>query len=137
MAIAEAKAGPLVAAACRLGACCAGADAALQARFARFGALAGIISQLTNGLAALRPNAVAKTDFTLNKPTVPLIYAAMLASEGDRGSKVPQHDDWTDGPIQLTWVLAATYRSHALAMIPDLTSDPACRDALAALVALR
>ena len=137
VAIAEAKAAPLVAAACRLGACCAGADATLQARFARFGALAGMISQLTNDLAALRPDAVANTDFTLNKPTVPLTYAAILASEGDLGSKVPQRDDWMDGPIQLTWVLATTYRGHALAMIPDLTSDPAWRDALAALVALQ
>ena len=132
------KAAPLVAAACRLGALAGGANGHLQDLYARFGGYVGMVAQLTNDLAAIRPWATGKTDIALGRPTLPLTYAALLhpdaparGVDGDTGT-----DPWADGPIQLTWAVAATYRHHALGLIPHLTGDPTSRTDLAALVKL-
>lgn len=136
LAVTAGKAAPLVAVACRLGALRAGADTATQELYARFGAAAGMVAQLTNDLAALRPVATGKTDIALGRPTLPLTYAARLglATAPDVHAPEPPPDLWAHGPLQLTWTVAATYRYHALDLIPRLTTNPASRADLAVLV---
>jgi len=38
---------------------------------------------------------------------------------------------WANGAAHLTWAVAATYRGHALTLIPGLTDDKEGRAALA------
>ncbi len=133
LAVTAGKSASLVAAICQLGAARAGADSAMQNLFARFGWYLGMVAQLVNDLKGLQPDAVGKTDIALGRPTLPLVHAAQLApiatTEADVRAAV-----WADGPAQLTWAVAETYREHALALISRLTDDHAAGAALAALL---
>lgn len=129
LAIARAKSAALVAVCCRLGAWTAGADEETQVRFARFGAHVGMVAQLSNDLRALRPDAHGKTDRALNRPTLPLTYAALEGVDrpGDAGHCM-------DEAIVLTWTAAETYRRYAQACVPWLTDDRIHQAALRALI---
>ncbi len=135
LAVAAGKSASLVAAICQLGAMAARADEPAQALCARFGWNLGMVKQLTNDLVALRPTALDKTDRALGRPTLPLTHAALLARAAtpcaDAGPAI-----LTEAPAQLTWVVAETYRQHALSLIPHLTPDDANRLALTALLDL-
>jgi len=135
LAVTAGKAAPLVSAACRIGATLGGADLALQGLYGQFGACAGMISQLINDIAALGPDATAKTDIALGRPTIPLTYAALHGRTNEAGGAARQVN-WLDGPVQLTWAIAATYRRHALDLVPQLTSDDTSRADLMTLVTL-
>jgi len=137
LAITTAKAAPLAAVACRLGALAAGADETTQNLYARFGRYLGVAAQLANDIAALHPTtSPGKTDVALGRPTLPLVYAAHRAHVGDitAADTDPYAALWTDGPIHLTWAVAETYRHYALDLIPRLTATPAGHDALAGLL---
>ena len=126
------KSGSLMAAACHLGAAAAGADAARLRLFARFGFLGGVVAQLANDIRALAPDAVAKTDRALRRPTLPLVYAARNrtpTSESDQSLA-----DREGGASYFAWGVADAYRRHALSLIPALTQDPASRADLAGLL---
>lgn len=135
LAVAAAKSAPLVELACRIGAHCANADAELQERYARFGAAAGMAAQLANDLRAVLPGAVGTADIALRRPTLPLVYAAARAAAvGTPDDAATQSGSLEHGPIELTWVVAETYRRHALELVPQLTSSPTSRHELAALL---
>lgn len=123
------KSASLAAALCRLGATCAGVDAAMQDQYARFGLYLGTAAQLANDLAAVQPNATGKTDIALARPTLPLTYAALADPEGG-----DDEDRATDVAVHLTWAVAETHRRRALDLIPRLTTAPADRAALADLL---
>jgi geranylgeranyl diphosphate synthase type I len=132
MAITGSKSGTLMAAACRLGAAVAGADAAQQRLFARFGFLGGVVAQLANDITALAPEAVGKTDRTLHRPTLPLVYAArsrMPAAKSDHPLLGRE-----DGAGHFAWAVADVYRRHALSLIPTLSGEPASHADLADLL---
>jgi len=48
------------------------------------------------------------------------------------GEMEPRAAQWAAGPLQFTWVVAETYRRHALEFIPRMANDEAGRRALAA-----
>lgn len=136
LATAVQKSAPLVAVACRLGAWCARADERTQDLYARFGEYVGAVAQLANDLAAIHPDTTGKTDLALERSTVPLTYAALLAPATDaRGSEGDERAAlWTNGATHLTWIVAETYRRRAFDLLPQLSADPTARAALAALV---
>lgn len=136
LAISARKSASLTAAACQLGALAAGVDASVQALYAQFGAHMGMVGQLINDLAAIAPGARGKTDISLGRPTLPLIHAAATAhSSGVGADSVDGWDNlWMRGAVQLTWAMAETYRRHAVALIPRLTSVPTSRAGLERLV---
>ena len=130
------KSSTLVAAAYRLGALMGGADARTQVLYEQLGAYVGMVAQLTNDMAALHPDACGKTDALLGRPTLPLTCAVILArppNSGTRGRE-PHATRWTDGPLQLTWVVAETYRRYALDLISQLASDDTGKSALTTLL---
>lgn len=134
------KSASLVAAICQLGALCGGAAADLHVRYAQFGRYLGMVVQLTNDLAAIQPGASGKTDIARGRPILPLVDAARHASHptiGTRSDADTAMSLWTQGPAYLSWTVADTYRRYALAVIPQLTDDPAHRAALAQLVETR
>jgi len=136
LTIAAEKSASLVAALCRLGALCAGADASLQERYGRFGRNVGMVAQLANDIAAMRPDADGKTDITLARPTLPLTYTTLFdrtAAPGGDDAIAPS-DPWHGGAGYLTLAVADTYRRYALDLIPHLTDDHVGRAALAALL---
>ncbi|MDQ2831088.1 MAG: polyprenyl synthetase family protein [Chloroflexota bacterium] len=133
LAVTAGKSASLAAAICQLGAARAGADSATQRLFARFGWYLGMIAQLINDLKGVQPDAVGKTDIALGRPTLPLAHATQLAPTVE-AEPIVRATVWTDGPAQLTWAVAETYRSRALALIPHVTADHANRAALAALL---
>ncbi len=130
------KSASLVAVACRLGALVGGADARVQTLHERFGGYMGMVAQLMNDMVALQSDARGKTDAALGRPTLPLVYAAMPARSADSHAceTEPRVAPWTDGPLQFTWVVAETYRRHALDIIPRMARDDAGGRALAALL---
>jgi geranylgeranyl pyrophosphate synthase len=134
--VAGAKSATLVAAICQLGACCAGADAAVKAGYAQFGWCLGMVAQLINDIVALAPNAVGKTDLALGRPTLPLAYAAhyLSALSEAADAAAARAALWSNGPTYLTWTVAETYRQQAIDLIPQLTADPSTYQALAALL---
>jgi len=130
------KSASLVAAACAMGAQCAGAHGRIQQLYARFGWCLGMVMQLADDIAAIHPNASGKTDIALGRPTLPLIYAAKHAPTG-----VGLVDDartraalWSDGAAYLTWAVADAHRRQAVELADRLTGNPASRDRLAALL---
>ncbi len=140
LAVTASKAAPLVAVACRLGAVCAGANPEVQELYARFGGYAGMVAQLANDLAAIRPEAAGKTDIALGRPTLPLTHASLLTramGTGNDGRGAATHTaPWAHGPVQLTWAVAEMYRRRALDLIPQLASDHAGRTALAEMLSV-
>jgi heptaprenyl diphosphate synthase len=135
LAITARKSASLTAVVCRLGALSAGADEATQELYARFGWLLGMGAQLSNDLAALHTDVTGKTDITLRRPTLPLSYAALQGSIGDKSSEADARAAlWAGGAVHLTWVIAEAYRRHALRLILQLTDDPGRRDELAGLI---
>lgn len=136
LAVTAGKSASLVAALCQLGAFAAGAGAPVQERYAHFGGYLGMMLQLTNDIAALQPNALEKTDIALGRPTLPLTYAAVLprSQPEDDGEPAARAAMWAQGPVQVTWVVAETYRRRAAALIPQLTADQGSRTALASLL---
>jgi geranylgeranyl pyrophosphate synthase len=133
IAVTTGKSGSLGAAICQLGALAAQADKQLQAKYALFGRYLGTIAQLANDIAAVLPSAIGKTDIPLQRPTLPLAYAAALAPSKNRGS-LAATDLWSNGATHFTWAVAETYRCRALESIPTLTTDPDQRMALANLL---
>ncbi len=133
LAVTAGKSASLVAAICQLGAACAGVSVPAQDLFARFGWYLGMAAQLVNDLKGLQPDAVGKTDIARGRPTLPLAHAAQLAPMAEVEADV-RAAVWADGPAQLTWAVAETYRGRALALIPRLTGDHAAGAALAALL---
>jgi len=133
------KSASLVAAICRLGAHAAGADGAIGDVYARFGSCLGMVLQLSNDIAALHPDATAKTDIALGRPTVPLTYARLQGI--GVGEAAPTADDraalWGGGPAGVAWAVAEAYRLRAGTLIPDMTADRENRIALAALLQRR
>jgi len=130
------KSASLVAALCQLGAACAGADADAQRLYARFGASLGMMMQLRNDIAAVRPEALGKTDIALGRPTLPLARMAPMGviPEAD----VPEAGDSAAlrrGQAALVaWTVAEMYRRAALDIIPALSTDQDGRAALARLL---
>ncbi len=131
MDISAGKSATLVAAICRLGALCAGADETVQDIYARFGWHVGLVKQLANDIAGIRPAAVGKTDRALGRPTLPLTYAALYPSASGFGPSPHLSDG---GPTYLTWAVADAYRRRALALIPQMTADDDAQASLAALL---
>lgn len=131
LTVTQDKSGALVAAFCSLGALCAAAEQRLQELYAHFGFYLGMIRQLNNDIAALHPDATAKTDITLGRPTLPLTYAACHASTGGRAD---QPGLWASGPAYLTWTVAEVYRRQACALIPHLTGESTSRAKLLQLI---
>jgi len=136
LAVTAGKSASLVAAICRLGAYAAGADGATGDVYARFGSCLGMVLQLSNDIAALHPDATAKTDVALGRPTVPLTYARLrgigvgaTATEADARAAL-----WAGGPVGMAWAVAEVYRLRAEALIPDMTADRERRAASAALL---
>ena len=122
MEITGRKSGSLMAAACQLGAAAAGADQARQECFARFGYLAGVVAQLANDIVALSPAAAGKTDRSLSRPTLPLVFAAWCGAPApERGESLPK---CTDDGSRFAWAVAASYRAHAIDLVPAMTTDP-------------
>lgn len=130
LAVAAGKSASLVEVICRLGALCAGADTDTQELYARFGWHVGLVKQLANDIAAVRPGS-AQTDIAHARPTLPLTTAALHPS-GDGGPL----DLWRGGPAHLTWTVAEMYRRRALALVPHLAVSTGARDDLAALLAV-
>jgi len=129
MDISAGKSASLVAAICRLGALSAGADEPVQDLYARFGWHIGLVKQLANDIAGIRPDAVGKTDRALGRPTLPLTYAALYPSTAG-----PSPDLSDGGPTYLTWAVADAYRRRALALIPQMTAGDDARADLATLL---
>lgn len=127
------KSASLVAVVCRLGAVAGGATEPAQELYARFGRSLGIAAQLANDLTALQPDARDKTDIALARPTLPLTYAALLAGSAEDATDL-RTSIWTEGPAQLAWVVAETYRRRARDLVPALAADPATRRSLIALL---
>ncbi len=128
--ITAAKSGSLAAGICRLGALAAGADAATQMQYARFGQLLGITAQLANDLRAVAPAASGKTDILLRRPTLPLVFASYTGIPLTGANA----DSWSSGATHFTWAVAETYRRRARNLIPTLTADHECRAGLASLL---
>ncbi|MGH2442981.1 MAG: polyprenyl synthetase family protein [Chloroflexota bacterium] len=135
LTVTELKSASLVAAACQLGALCAGAAPPVQTLYAQFGSHLGMAAQLANDLRGAASGATSP-DITLRRPTVPLVYAAHRASTpGKQACAAGQMDAWIDvAPLALAWAVAETYRVRALDMIPGLTVEPSARDDLTQLV---
>ncbi len=131
MDISAGKSASLVAAICRLGALCADADETVQDLYARFGWHVGLVKQLANDIAGIRPDAVGKTDRALGRPTLPLTYAALYPSTSGSGPSPGLSDG---GPTYLTWAVADAYRRRALALIPQMTAGDDARADLATLL---
>lgn len=135
------KSASLVAALCQLGAVCAGANADIQRLYARFGASLGMMMQLRNDIAAVRPKATGKTDIALGRPTLPLARMAHIGVIPEVG--VPEAGAGDSVALRrgqaalVTWTVAETYRRHALDGIPALSTDPDGRAALARLLERR
>ncbi len=129
--ISAGKSASLVAAICRLGALCAGANENVQDLYARFGWYVGLVKQLVNDIAGIGPRAAGKTDRALGRLTLPLAYAALHPSPSG-----PSSNPWEGGAVCLTWAVAGAYRQRALALIPTMAADAAGRDALTALLNL-
>ncbi len=129
MDISAGKSASLVAAICRLGALCAGADETVQDLYARFGWHIGLVKQLANDIAGVRPGTVGKTDRALRRPTLPLTYAALYPSVASPSPDLPD-----GGPAYLTWAVADAYRRRALALIPQMTAGDDARAGLATLL---
>jgi geranylgeranyl diphosphate synthase type I len=136
LTVAGEKSASLVAAICRLGALCAGADAPLQELYGRFGWNVGMAAQLTNDIAAIRPDALGKTDIALERPALPLTYAALLDLDVDpHGDAAEARDSlWKSGARYFTWIIAETYRRRALDLVPQLAIDYDEQTVLAALL---
>lgn len=136
LTITEWKSASLAAAACQLGALCAGASSTLQALYAQFGAYLGMVAQLANDMRAVTPGAEGKTDISLRRPTLPLVYAAHQTSGDGEQKTEPRRPavQLDTAPLALTWVFAETYRCRALDLIPRLTVDAAARHDLRRLV---
>jgi len=135
LTIAAEKSASLVAALCRLGALCAGADASLQGLYERFGRDVGMVAQLANDIAAIHPDADGKTDIALDRSTLPLTYAALFDLDDDlHGDAAMRASLWRSGAGYFTWVVAETYRRHALELIPHLAVGYDGRAALTALL---
>lgn len=128
------KSASLTAAACRLGAICSGADAPTQDLYACFGFYVGMVRQLANDIAAIHPDAMHKSDVALNRPTLPLAYAAALGHAAGTDTAVARTALWTGVPAYLTWAVAETYRSRGLQLIEKLAPDPTGRAELVALL---
>ena len=127
------KSASLVAAMCQLGAFCARADACTQTYYARFGWCLGMVAQLTNDIVAISPRVTGKTDIALQRPTLPIAYAAQYAAAERLIDTVATRTAlWTGGPAHMAWAVAETYRNQALAIIPTLTDDVESRKQLAA-----
>jgi len=139
LAVTAEKSASLVAAVCRLGALHAGARAPLQELYAHYGWCLGMVLQLVNDIAAIKPGTDGKTDALLERPTLPLTHAARLRRLTD--ARVRDDDAgtalWTGGPAYLAWTVADTYRRHALDVVPRLTSDAVARAALTGLLQRR
>lgn len=136
LAVAAGKSASLVSALCRLGAACAGADTDAQDRYAHFGASLGMMLQLRNDIAAVRPGATEKTDIALGRPTLPLASAprmGVVLRAGDPEASI-RAALWTGGPALLSWAVAETYRRHAADLVPTLTADLDSRAALLRLI---
>lgn len=136
LTVTEWKSASLAAAACQLGALCGGADFALQARYAQFGAYLGMVSQLANDMRGAFSGGAGKTDIALRRPTLPLVCAAHQAPGDGEQKSVPREPTVRLGtvPLALTWVVAESYRGRALELIPRLTVDAAARHDLCRLV---
>jgi geranylgeranyl diphosphate synthase type I len=132
LAVTAQKSASLVSAICRLGALCGGADEPKQVLYARFGWHLGMVLQLKNDIAGIHPQAQKKTDITLDRPTLPLTYAMLYTTSGSEAAGTP--DLWAGGAAYLTWAVAEVYCRQAFEIIPELTSDPARRAALAKLI---
>jgi geranylgeranyl pyrophosphate synthase len=136
LAVTAGKSAPLVAAACRLGAFAAAADAPTQELYERFGWYLGMAAQLANDLAAIRPGTSGKTDIALGRPTLPLACGALLglSVDTDAADADTRADLWARGPAQLTWAVAETYCGYARDLIPRLTADHTGQARLAELL---
>lgn len=132
--VTAAKAPPLVAAVCGLGACVAGASDEVQERYAHFGWHVGMVAQLANDIMALRPDAVGKTDVLLRRPTLPVVSALLQHSTATGATGDDQPAPWSSSGVYLTWAVAETYRRHAVALLPGLTDNAESRAALAGLL---
>jgi len=135
--VTAAKAAPLVAAVCDLGAGVAGASDEVQERYAHFGWHVGMVAQLANDIMALRPDAVGKTDVLLRWPTLPVVSALLQRGEVSTAAGATGDDQmapWTSSGVYLTWAVAETYRRHAVALVPVLTVDAGSSAALAGLL---
>jgi len=135
--VTAAKAAPLVAAVCDLGAGVAGASDEVQERYAHFGWHVGMVAQLANDIMALRPDAVGKTDVLLRWPTLPVVSALLQRGEVSTAAGATGDDQmapWTSSGVYLTWAVAETYRRHAVALLPGLTDDAGSSAALAGLL---
>jgi geranylgeranyl pyrophosphate synthase len=120
------KSATLVAVVCRLGALCAGADAAVQAGYACLGRHIGMMAQLANDIRAVAPDATEKTDIRLGRPTLPLVYASHRPADTAAGGDTPATRArlWTGASVYLTWAVVETYRRQARDLIAQLTPDP-------------
>jgi geranylgeranyl pyrophosphate synthase len=136
LAITAAKSASLVAAACRLGAHCAGAGEAIETVYAEFGRRLGTAEQLANDLAALHPGARHNTDIAFGRPTLPLTYERLYPGDAGQGgsarSEPPSHPSGGGGC--LAWAVAETHRRRAVAMVDRLAETPRGRAGLAALL---
>jgi len=135
--VTAAKAAPLVAAVCGLGAGVAGASDEVQERYAHFGWHVGMVAQLANDIMALRPDAVGKTDVLLRRPTLPVVSALLQQGRVSTAAGATGDDQtapWTSSGVYLTWAVAETYRRHAVALLPGLTDNAESRAALAGLL---
>ena len=134
--ITAAKSGSLVGAACEIGASCAGTPMPLIELYGGFGRCVGMVAQLANDIAAVRPSATDKTDIALGRPTLPLAYAALYEApragrEADAGARASLS---AGVPAYLTWAVADTYRRRALSLIPRLATDSRGRAELESLL---
>jgi geranylgeranyl diphosphate synthase type I len=134
LAITQDKSAALVAAICWLGALCAAADRPTQERYAHFGFYVGMVRQLHNDIAGIHPEATEKTDVCLERPTLPLMFAALQPVPDSASSAPATGDLWSSGSAYLTWTVAEVYRRQALELIPNLTDDPGSLAALTALI---
>jgi len=132
--VTAAKAAPLVAAVCGLGAGVAGASDEAQERYAHFGWHVGMVAQLAHDIMALRPDAVGKTDVLLRRPTLPVVSALLQHSTAAGATGDDQTAPWTSSGVYLTWAVAETYRRHAVALLPGLTDNAESSAALAGLL---
>ncbi|MBA3946498.1 MAG: polyprenyl synthetase family protein [Herpetosiphonaceae bacterium] len=135
LAVAAGKSASLVAVACRLGALAAAADSTTQQLYAQLGWYIGMMAQLINDIKAVHPNATAKTDIVLSRPTLPLAYADVhVLPKIHTDDATTRMRLWTGGAAYLTWAVADVYRRHALGLISGLTVDSGSRKRLATLL---
>lgn len=129
LTVAAGKSASLVAAICRLGALSAGSDAHVQRSYAHFGWYLGLVKQLANDIAAVRPGS-SQADIACGRPTLPL--TATLQASGDGSAP----DPWRDGPAHLTWAVAEMYRQRVLALVPHIAASVDAQVDLASLLAV-